>query len=56
VTTPRSRPAWPLPLLLALACAWRLAILLRTEFANDGDEGTDGLMALHFTKLREFPF
>jgi hypothetical protein len=55
VTTPRSRPAWPLPLLLALACAWRLAILLRTEFAIDGDEGTVGLMALHISKLREFP-
>jgi len=43
-----------LPVLL-LAGGWRLAILLRTDFAIDGDESTVGLMALLVARLREFP-
>ncbi len=55
MTTSRTRTMASALLLLLLAFAWRLAILLRTDFAIDGDEGTIGLMALHIARLTDFP-
>lgn len=55
MVAPRLKPAAVLSLLLCAAAAWRLAILLRTGFAIDGDEGTLGLMALHVARLQELP-
>jgi len=52
---PQRGPFWTVLLLLTLAGGWRFAILMRTGFAIDGDEGTLGLMAMHIAQLREAP-
>jgi hypothetical protein len=53
--TTRLRPLPSALMLVVVATAWRLAVLLRTDFAIDGDEGTLGLMALHISRGLELP-
>lgn len=55
MTNSRRRTVRSGVILLAIAFTWRLAILLQTDFATDGDEGTVGLMAFNIARLIDFP-